>query len=204
MVLRHESGGGNTFAACGLPFGCIGAFGSGSIAVIGNTITADISRPLFSTIFITADAAMVEDNTITGTGGGGDRTDPHAYPMQNSAIQVASGSATISRNVVRNAFRGIIFTPVTGTATDNTIDHVWAAFFGGGAPGTSFAHVNRNDLTDYVVPLVSAGVFGLGDFTCNWWGSPDGPQNPPPDFSPSMYTPWATQPIANNPAVSCP
>ncbi len=195
---------GNAFSDCGLPFGCIGAFSTRSIDVTGNTIMADISRPLFSTIFINSDAATVEGNTITGTGGGGDRSDPHTYPIQNSAIQVASGSATISRNNVRNAFQGIIFTPFTGTAVDNVIDHTWAAFFGGGDPGTSFAHVNRNDVTDYVVPLVNAGVFGLGDFTCNWWGSPDGPHNPSPDFTPSMFTPWATQPIADKPAVSCP
>jgi hypothetical protein len=84
------------------------------------------------------------------------------------------------------------------TGTDNVFDRVDTGLELWGA-GVS---IRRSDVTNY---WMAFNGFGLsdGDLSCNWWGTPAGPQNMEWYLHPGVYTPWAAEPIANRSTVSC-
>jgi hypothetical protein len=61
--------------------------------------------------------------------------------------------------------------------------------------------LTKNDITDYVIPFTL--TFGSGALICNWWGSASGPVLVPAGASASIYSPWATAPIARNAGGAC-
>ncbi len=95
--------------------------------------------------------------------------------------------------------------PATLTGADNVITHTYSPFTGGGNPSGMSLSMTRNDVLDYLVPLANPwGAFIESGLTlkCNYWGSATGPAAVT-QFA-SAYVPWATQPIANRPAQTCP
>jgi DNA-binding SARP family transcriptional activator len=57
------------------------------------------------------------------------------------------------------------------------------------------ATLNWNDFTRTHQAL-HQGATAPSDLTCNWWGSPAGPAGVSAAQGPSLYTPWATAPVA--------
>ncbi len=199
---------GNDFTNCGLGK-CMWVQHAAGAQIVANTIVIPYARPTYNTIYVMGSGApgsyTVTDNVIAGVGNGGsgDRNDWLTYPIQVSGIQVDGEAVTISRNRITNAYGGINLTPVnSASGTDNVITHVNAPFLAGGSPATSTATFTRNDITDYVQATLWAG-FASADLRCNWWGSVTGPLHPEWLQPTTLVSPWATQPIANQPAVVC-
>jgi len=102
---------------------------------------------------------------------------------------------SLAGNTVTNAYRGLDAgseTPIT--ATHNTMRVTHTAVRGSAGVAT------ENDFEDYVLPFEAVDAARL---QCNWWGSAAGPQNVPADVPSSLFTPWATTPIANAGQPAC-
>jgi hypothetical protein len=185
----------NSFSDCGLDW-CL--FTQLPLSVVGNTFTIDIARPTHSPMRLDVgvygtEPAIVTDNVVVGTGSGGaTRADLSEYPMQ-VGIQVY-GAADMHGNRITNAYTGVWLSSATVSGTDNTIEHTFEPFGG----GVTIA-MTRNDLLDYVGWRTMSPI-GT-NLKCNWWGSTSGPSGI--TSSDSAYLPFATQPIANQPAVTC-
>ena len=141
---------------------------------------------------------------MVGTGIVANPTDPMSYAVKIAGINVGPlphSAATVSRNAVTNAAKGIEGVNAAVTGSDNAIDLVYTGISGvqdvGAATGIT---INRSDITRYIVPL--AGV-GLTDLTCNWWGLATGPLNVATSIATSIYTAWAVAPIANGAGGGC-
>lgn len=197
----HDGDGGgvhaeaNTIRSCGSV--CIGVFGGGSVTLLRNTIEVDYSRPVTNAIQVHGGTYRIEENTITGSGGSRQPHDAGTWPIQSNAIAV-DGSATVSGNRVSGAHNGLGLGNATIAGADNIITSVGSVL----NIFRSTVTLHRSDFTDYARALQFVHEPGTSSLACNWWGSPDGPQNVDPSIDPALYTPWATQPIANTDA-SC-
>lgn len=81
------------------------------------------------------------------------------------------------------------------TGSDNVVSGAaWPVLVHSGA-----ANLRRNDFTDYAEAFI---VNGSAVLTCNWWGSATGPIGGVNGAS-SMFTPFATEPIAGRSNVLC-
>lgn len=109
---------------------------------------------------------------------------------------------SLSNNTIMNAFRGLRFNDnAMATGTDNVIEDVEVGIQAFGPLNT--ITISSSDFTNYVTPMDVEFANPVPILTCNWWGFDTGPVAPEvPDAS--LYTPWATVPIANEPAVVCP
>jgi hypothetical protein len=205
-LLRVEN---NTFAQCGR-MGCTKFFANngGRAEYRYNRFSVTATRPVFNPINIGMNpggTALIANNEITGTGvGGEDRWQPSTYPIDGHAIQFAGVTAEISGNTISNAFVAVNMTPGALTGQNNVVTRVAHALAGGGPTASSTALWQRNDITDFMTILRHGPIFSGVDLRCNWWGSADGPASPGPETTPSMYTPWATSPIANTSTACSP
>ncbi len=194
----------NTFTSCGGGPACIivGGQPSGSVTVRDNQLTVDISQQIPSGMLVNLGNHIITGNTIVGTGQdnafGAD--DFRHYPITLAGIEVVDGAvAAVSANSIENAFIGLQFGfDVTVTGTDNDVNNVAT---GVQAFPSGDLTITGSDFTAYGVSL-ELGVGAPKDFTCNWWGFDTGPVAPNvPDAS--VYTPWATAPIANGAGGLC-
>lgn len=217
-TLRVE---GNTIENCGWLV-CVGTDRLAEAWVRDNRVTVSKDRPLFnparghgSDVFgIAARTAVIENNTIAGELGA---ATPSGYSISRNAIHLGlewhRTGATVTGNRISNAYGGIWLGNADVTGSDNVIRRVQIAFggFASGPPpagSTNRAALHRNDVTEYgsaLDPGQGFLAFSAADFSCNWWGSADGPYiQPGAAWPPTVYTPWATESIANRPAVECP
>jgi parallel beta-helix repeat protein len=196
---------------------CITASRPTALTVIeDNLVSGDVGfRRAGSGIFAwrqQPDAAItIHHNSVTGNRNAGDPADGLSYAFRNG-IQVISwnpysaepGSMVtgdvveVNGNSVTDV--GIGFLAYFGgaiSAHDNVLTGMAQGFVAGDE--LSAMQVNRNDVLDAVRSVDGAGVI---DARCNWWGSAGGPG--PAGVPAGVYTPWATEPIANRPAVQCP
>ncbi|HEY5491690.1 MAG TPA: right-handed parallel beta-helix repeat-containing protein [Gemmatimonadaceae bacterium] len=201
----------NTISGCG-PNYCIGIFdnlapAAGSLTeLLRNSIHVNFSRATREAVYLGTATARVEGNEIVAAGGSTDPADPSTWPIWVSAIHVG-GKVTLLGNRISGAWIGLVFqgSAVSATGSDNTISRVGSVLALGDAAAVT---LNGNDFTGYSSPIsiwYSTNTMGPVSLRCNWWGSTDGPQNVNwvAGQWPTMYTPWATQPIANQPAVAC-
>lgn len=195
----------NTIRGCGRDW-CL--FTQHAVTAVGNTIEIPIDRPTYSPFRIdnfTGGTSVVTDNVLTGTGEGADRSLSTGYPIGGSALSVI-GVGRLERNRITNAYTGIgAFYQASLTGSNNVITHSFSPFTGGGNPSGMSLSMTRNDVLDYLVPLANPwGAFIESGLTlkCNYWGSASGPAAVT-QFA-SVYVPWAIQPIANSPTVTCP
>jgi len=202
--IQHQAGSsglisGNSASACGL-VGCIRTVLDGQVQVSDNSVTVEADRTIggqrlrFGIVASTVagGAHVITANTVTGVGVG-----PTGYAIERAGI-VVGGDATLSRNIVVNADTGLKVVSAVITGTDNVITGVSVGVAGAG-PATSVS-LNHSDVTSYVTPMTGDG---LVDLTCNWWGNAVGPQNVPTDVPATVFTPWATGPVANNAGGTC-
>jgi hypothetical protein len=146
-------------------------------------------------------AAIVTGNVITGGGSNGTFNAQSTFPVQNAAISVTNGTASINGNQIANVWQGFVVGNLSAAvASNNVMTHVQTAFGGFGTVGNgAFA---RNDVTDYSTEIFNTPAFTALNLRCNWWGSASGPVNSA-GLSPATFTPFASTPIANQPGVSC-
>lgn len=216
----------NTFGSCSV--WCVGVSGRGGVTVSGNTIGIPAGPPVGSAIQVQVGGpqpgpqlpTLIENNEITGVASA--TPDQMTSWVLERGVGVftsagsAPGSITVVGNRITRVKSAIAMYSINGTvidAHDNVIDGVFTAVHGDGnplnpAPINAVITFHRNDVTNAIRSFGPwAGLVTL-DATCNWWGSAAGPQNMlwpiGVPLSPSVYTPWATEPIAGKSNASCP
>jgi len=169
--------------------------------VIGNTIVVDPTGPASRGIFALMGAGntltTIRDNTISVLGV------PGPAPFTQGAIRVlsSSGVVEVTRNIVNAGTELGLALFGTIIATDNVVSGAVTAISGSlSVPGST---IFNNDITGYTFPFAEGSFLAPGTLTCNWWGSAAGPQGDPFGFDPSIFTPWATAPIANGAGGLC-
>jgi hypothetical protein len=218
-VILHSGGSGtivgNRVWNCGGI--CIFAGQVGTPTVVeGNVVLGDVGfRRTATAIFARSQepAALVtiRHNTVVGNRNDGNAADPLSYAFWNGIValswnpwdydsgpEVPGLPVEVYGNTVTNVGQGLV-ADLGGfmDAHDNVLDGMGQGLLAWNPLSTMQA--NRNDLLDAVVAFLGyGGIFAQ----CNWWGSAAGPVTAGvPEI---VYTPWATEPIANRPAVQCP
>jgi hypothetical protein len=197
--------------------------GANSAATIGNnTITIPADFPGIGTAIASfpgpnpANAATVEitNNSIEALGAIGEIFDFPSYPI-GTGIRIDNTIATdVSGNTIRRAAWGI--QSLNGSdiqsGRDNVIDQtLWPIRVTGYSPSQTNPveadgrmTLRFSDITSYVQSIWARPGDVSSVLTCNYWGPAGAPQqllNPGTD--PSIYTPWATGPIARTGASGC-
>ena len=211
---------GNTFSGggCGFQGGCISLFSVANALVQNNTMT--LGPPLQTGIKFTLSSGTITQNSITGVGGGGPPSAEASYatpfggivitpPTQTDANGISSSTVSVTQNTVTNAVAGL---RVVGggsavTGSNNVFSNVHSALrLDNTSASPSSLVMNLSDFTTYFRPISFLGA-GISpntiNGTCNWWGSAAGPQNLMPGTPSTIYSPWATGPIANGAGGLC-
>ena len=108
--------------------------------------------------------------------------------------------ATVYRNTIVGAVTGVsAFNDGVITAgEDNIIDQ---SHWGVKTLEDTSIKLNFNDITNSFVPILAE--FITSDLDCNWWAIPAGPASTADVVDPSIFTPWATAPIAGTDHSGC-
>jgi hypothetical protein len=183
-----------------------------SATVTNNTFTAQIDRPLGSFMeagveTTSGNSFTITGNTFTATGNApGSRSTGTTYPVHFNAIVVVNATADVSHNQMTNVFKAIgARASATVTATDNVIQTTFSPFEAVGTTPVNTLTANWNDVSDYVVALVNAPalITSASNLRCNWWGQATGPLGMPAAVPASVYTPFATAPVAGVSHTGC-
>lgn len=193
---------------------CIAVSGSSDADVVGNRITAYGEQGTRVGIVVSdgfrgpsrASAARVVDNVVTGVGSNDANVEGHAvgcFGEYCGLVTVEGGStAEVSGNELSNGNIGI-YARDGGSITgrDNRVSDVrrGVAVLDAG----SSAALRFNDVTGATFLDLEESHAGGSDLTCNWWGSAAGPDAAASAQGPSLYTPWATAPVAGTGATTC-
>ena len=229
VIYSAESTGtvsGNDFDGCGLGQ-CVLSIRNSDLTVDGNTFTIYPDQGTRFAIAVSdgfggtladvsqfAASITATDNVIRAAPGStvGDRNDQWSYALKFGAMLVENGGTLRAyRNTVENADAGIVLAEsnpngVSGSdggtleGSDNAISLVR---MGLAVWGSSQADFRSNDITDYVVAIAEGGRDEPSDLTCNWWGSASGPSAVQSWTDPTLYTPWATSPVAGSSTTVC-
>jgi hypothetical protein len=208
-VVVHSTSGswgtisGNDFSFCRI--GCIRLLSAGApgILVANNTLRSAGVRASRGAIVISPTGAVangvvtVENNVIESA-----RTElaattpagwefPSGVELSNSLMNSAA-THQINHNDIRNAYSGVQST-LLANVHDNVITGGMFAFRQTSGRSITFT---RNDANGLLGSFEATAIGG--NYRCNWWGSASGPIQPPAATPASMYTPWATQPVARN------
>lgn len=197
---------GNVIQGCG-SLACIrtARLLPGALTVLDNEMIHG-GNPAWHGILAQGQTVRVEGNRIEATRSPSDPTNPNLYAFTRSGIHVLAGAentASVSGNTIINAARGITAT-VAVTGSDNQVHGAWAAL---AITGAGTMSLNRNDLTDWVNPLVLEDVavgaepVAAGGLSCNWWGTASGPAGMPAQVPATAYEPVAPGPIAGTALV---
>lgn len=218
----------STFTSCGDQRGCISSQSRGGVTISGNTFTKPAGtqsgtaiqvQPVQNQNGVAQLPIVIDGNVFIGN----PSATPNLIPTWTmaSAVQVLtvnpavpSSSITMTGNHITDAATMISINSANGTsidAHDNTVAGSYEAVRVnnqqvGGVPASNvYLTFRRNDVTSSVRYFGAFGSnAGVLDLKCNWWGSAAGPVNPEWLGSSSVYTPWATQPIAGHSEISCP
>jgi hypothetical protein len=144
---------------------------------------------------------------IVAEGAISDPMNPSTYPL-NAGLLVLTNSdvSAFSGNTIVGAAYGIVAvteSEVQG-GSDNVFQngHTGIATFGARGPGFGRVTLGFSDFTQY-----AASFQGHPDdqsvLQCNYWGTSGGPSPIPDGIPPSVYTPWATAPVANGSGGAC-
>ena len=202
-TLRVEN---SAFQQCGR-MGCTKFFAGngGNVQYVDNRFNVALTRPVRDVInvfMVEAGTTVIAGNQITGEGStDGEPLQSSTYPIDGAAVRFTGGSVDVSGNTITNAFKAMDLLPGSLTGQDNVVSQVGFVLAGGPRSNNTVVW-QRNDVTNFAVFLPGTGGFESVDMKCNWWGSTDGPPSSQFEVPPSVYTPWATQPIANT-SVAC-
>lgn len=195
----------NALTGCGGEPGCIAVgslfhdpAGGGAVDILDNLIEVEISEQLPSGMLVGTGDHRILGNVVRGIGQDAAAANPwERYPLTLAGIEVVDGArAEVSGNTVENAFIGLQFgAPVTASGLDNVVTGVEVGIQ---AFPDAVVTIRSSDLTDWTFALQAGGP---QDFTCNWWGDAAGPG--PTGGDPTLYTPWATTPVAGTSTTTC-
>lgn len=220
----------STFTSCNLP-GCVRMTGRGGVVVEGNTFSKaagdrqGAAVQIHTTFFpenVSHLPIRIENNTFTGV-----LSPPPATPSSwvlIRAVQILTNNVavlpshiTVAANRFKDVGSAVHVTSANGTvvdAHDNAVEGGFAGlYWSANHPTITGTWVNNANVYFRRNNVVgTSGSFGADDphapgtldVTCNWWGSTAGPVRPAWRGSASAYTPWAMEPIAGKPGVSCP
>jgi hypothetical protein len=184
--------------------------------VEGNVVLGDVGfRRTGTAIFARsqepATLVTIRHNTVLGNRNDGNPGDPLSYAFKNGIValswnpwdydngpEVPGLPVEVYGNAVTNVGQGLV-ADLGGfmNAHDNVLNGMGQGLVAWHSLSTIQA--NRNDVLGAVVAFLGYGGISA---QCNWWGSAAGPSTTGvPEI---VYTPWATEPIANHPAVQCP
>jgi hypothetical protein len=184
---------------------------TGATSKSGAIVFSRVSMPVSGQI-------VIENNTILGNFIGGSPGVLTSWSIQAgvSFSDAAAGGAIIRGNTITNSHSGVVASIFGATTVitmhDNFITNAFLAFRRNGSVGTMTA--NRNDFLGINTnTFTTAHPTGFppapGNYSCNWWGTPAGQNNPQvapgnPPLPTSMWQPPASAPIAGQPGVACP
>lgn len=195
----------NTFTRCG--GGCVGVFAAGEVFVTSNVMTndRDAAAQIGSGVFGNAERLVVKDNDITGAG----TNDNGVYDSWafGNGVSVAAADLVVEENRITGSWAGIRLDgggdTGTGYVRNNVVDGVRTGFEAGPAFRTvSALQMLENDIVNTAASFFIESALPAGSLACNWWGSVDGPSSVDPGFE-SLYSPWATGPVANGAGGAC-
>ena len=184
---------------------CILVRSGADVALRGNDINISAAHTTASAILGFGDdggplpSLTIEDNTITADMTGVVLSDPSTFRITDASIEIDRAIATIHRNRIEGAARGIIASD-DGQITageDNVIDQSNTGVM---IIGDAVVNLNFNDITSFV-PINDQTI--ASDLRCNWWGDPAGPASTADFQDAGTFTPWATAPIAATDHSGC-
>ncbi len=187
--------GGSEIRGCG-PEACVELQEAGTVTFTTNLVLPSVDSPTGLALDVRNTVANVVSNSMDGDLEGS-ATDPNTWPMHDAVIRLenADGS-TVTNNDIYRGYRGVV---VAGSASnitmqDNRIGQEAIALEAdGGSPTLS---ITRNDVTDYQVNSLAGSGWTSGSATCDWWGATSGPTLVAAGIGGSVYTPYASAPIA--------
>lgn len=205
----------NDINGCGTTAVCIAVHDNSAVSIVRNRIEVSMARPMWIAVLVDAVKADISGNTITGTGGDG----VTSFPITRTAIAVhatngraAQSSVSVNGNLISGAASPFEFAVIANPdaigsslvvdASDNIASNIGTAITVSGMSGTVSLRMSRNDFSGYANVYYGPSLSNVA-LQCNWWGSTTGPINPPTQFLADVFTPWATEPIANNGGVAC-
>ncbi len=197
---------GNVIDGCG-PTLCIVANQTTHVEILGNRVTSGETGTAISVSKWRANPGgdfHIVGNELIGIDGG---SGAYAFTV-GIAVHGWSGEAfagTVSDNVVSNAEIGIRYTEsnIVMQGSGNVLNNVGTGFV---SSNIQTAIIRSSDIRDYLVPMNGyddVSQINSSDLTCNWWGAATGPQNVPAGVNPTVYTPWATAPVAGTSTTEC-
>ena len=203
----------NTLSNCG-PQGCIRSRFVKSMQILDNDISATPSRRIRFGIVADTGPVVIQRNDVIGYAAQPDpetvmSSDPFQYPITDAGIIVGlfgpgPGTATVSHNRIRGAFRGVFANSGSVIGSNMTMDSVGIAFAVG--PNSSLT-IGESDVHTYYAPFAQPPVAMFPStliLICNYWGTTAGnPYNVPDDAGTNVFIPWATAPIANGGGGLC-
>jgi hypothetical protein len=203
----------NVIDGCGLGQ-CIAVSRDSDADIVGNRITAYGDQGTRNGIVVShgfrypvrPSTARVRDNVVTGIGSNPENREGHAVGCLGEwcgLITVEGGSsAELEGNTLSNGNIGI-FAREGGQVTgrDNRVSDVGRgiAILDEGSAAT----LRFNDVTGASILDLEQSHGEASDLTCNWWGSAEGPDDVASAEGPSLYSPWASAPIAGAGATAC-
>jgi hypothetical protein len=200
----HPDGGsliatGNTISNCGT-YSCItifrGAGGGGTYKLVDNQIEVAAPNRTLNAIYARDAVIEITGNTITGSGNA--RTQEGAS-IWGLAIALEDAEVIVNSNEIAGAWGGIgIFGSTSGTAANNVVSNVRV---GVDVSSTGAFSITRSDFSNYTEGLYD--LHQTSSFTCNWWGSVNGPVGVAGTVPRDSYFPWALAPIARNSNTVC-
>jgi hypothetical protein len=202
---------GNQFTNCW--FDCFLIVSGASVLVAGNTMTIPAGQSASAGINVASGSApqprasvAILNNVILAQGAIPDPLDPASYPLQRGVAAQNADITDFSGNTIGGARFGIIAVngSVIHTGRDNVVSnsHTAIATFGAIGPGMGRAVLSYSDFIQYVTAF-QGQASDLSVLQCNYWGTSTGPNPAPAGVPASVYTPWATAPIAGTGATGC-
>ena len=212
----------NLFASCGVGASCVQLSNVATATVTNNTMSIPSSTSAFGGIVSQGNTnATITSNVILGGGIVGPATDTASYRYRGGAIVVqapgasafdATGTATatadVSMNTITNAATGIRVLgggiSVTGSNNDISRTHSVVRVDNTSATPSSLVN-NTNDFSNFVTAIRFnwPSAPGTINVQCNWWGTAAGPAAFAIGVPSSMYSPFATAPVANGGTGLC-
>jgi hypothetical protein len=191
---------------------CFQIHSGANVVIANNTMTIPSGSTADHGILVLGSAtrittAAILNNIIVAEGAISNPTDPGTYPLNAGVVAHTNADISdFSGNTVVGAAYGIV--AVNGSEVqggrDNVIQsaHTGIATHGVRGPGSGRATLGFSDFTQYVAAIQSHAD-DPNVLHCNYWGAITGPNPAPPFIPPSVFTPWATAPIARTGASSC-
>ena len=213
----------NIFGACTVGGSCVRLDNVAAGVVSNNTMSVPSSTSTGAGIVARGGNTTIASNIILGGGIVGAATDTASYRFKSAAILLqapslvadffdASGTTTatadVSMNTITNAATGIriLGGGISVTGSNNDISRVHSVVRVDNTSTTPSSLINHtNDFANFVTAIRFnwPSAPGTINVQCSWWGTAAGPSAFAVGVPVSMYSPFATAPVANGGTGLC-